>query len=74
MSSHQKTGIVHHSAGKCTVTTNSDGSCHFATAAAARAMLLCFVALLKFTSYHSEENPCALFTSADNFSEWMVYK
>lgn len=69
MSSHHETGIVHHSAGRFTVTTNGDGSCHFAIAAAARAMLLCFVVHLKCTSYHSEENPCALFTSADNFSE-----
>ena len=61
MSSHHRTGIVHHSARKYTITTKGDGSCHFAIAAAARAMSFCFAVHLKFSSYHGEENPCKLF-------------
>lgn len=50
MSSHHTAGIAHHSARKCTVTTKGDGNCHFAIAAAGRAVPCCFAVHLKFTS------------------------
>lgn len=61
MSSHHTTGIVHHPARKCTVTTKGDRNCCFAVAAAARAMSFCFAVHLKFTSYQDEQNPWKLF-------------